>query len=81
MGIGCGRILRVGDHDVWGREVNAASRLGEDTARSGEILLTSAARAALGRQFPVEALQSSPFDDEPSYRLFWLPEGGSPTPR
>ena len=43
VGIGYGEMLRVGDLDVWGREVNAASKLGEDTAKSGEILITKAA--------------------------------------
>ena len=71
IGIGCGRLLRIGDHDVWGREVNSASRLGEDVAGSGEILLTSAARRALAPRFEneLEALSKSPFDDEPCYRL------------
>ena len=40
VGIGFGTILRVGDADVFGREVNAASKLGEDTAKAGEILVT-----------------------------------------
>jgi adenylate cyclase len=48
LGIGCGRILRIGEADVWGAEVNAASKLGEDTARAGEILATAAAVAAAG---------------------------------
>jgi class 3 adenylate cyclase len=48
VGIGHGRILRIGDIDVYGREVNAASKLGEDTARPNEILLTDAARTAVG---------------------------------
>ncbi len=71
IGIGCGRVLRIGDHDIWGREVNSASRLGEDIARSGEILLTAAARAALSSRFEreIEAISKSPFDDEPCYRL------------
>jgi class 3 adenylate cyclase len=47
VGIGYGRILRIGDVDVYGREVNAASKLGEDTARPGEILVTAAARDGL----------------------------------
>ncbi len=50
-GIGYGRLLRIGDHDVWGAEVNAASKLGEDTADAYEILLTAGARDALG-DFP-----------------------------
>jgi class 3 adenylate cyclase len=48
VGIGFGRILRIGDHDVYGAEVNAASKLGEDTAKAREILVTKAARDALG---------------------------------
>ena len=47
-GIGYGDVLRVGDHDVWGREVNAASKLGEDTAGPNEILVTGAAQAEMG---------------------------------
>jgi class 3 adenylate cyclase len=47
VGIGHGRILRVGDVDVYGHEVNAASKLGEDTAKEREILVTQGARAAL----------------------------------
>lgn len=48
VGIGYGDVLRVGDVDAWGQEVNAASKLGEDTAKANEILLTGAARTALG---------------------------------
>ncbi len=47
VGIGFGDVLRIGDSDVWGREVNAASKLGEDTAKANEILLSSDARRAL----------------------------------
>jgi class 3 adenylate cyclase len=43
IGIGYGEMLRIGDLDVFGREVNAASKLGEDIARAGEILVTRAA--------------------------------------
>jgi class 3 adenylate cyclase len=45
-GVGYGRILRIGDFDVFGQEVNAASKLGEDTAKAHEILVTEAAREA-----------------------------------
>jgi adenylate cyclase len=47
LGVGYGEVLRIGDEDVWGQEVNAASKLGEDTARAGEILVTEAVRSAL----------------------------------
>jgi class 3 adenylate cyclase len=46
VGIGHGPVLRIGDADVFGKEVNAASKLGEDVARAGQILLTGEARAA-----------------------------------
>lgn len=47
IGIGAGRILSIADEDVFGDEINLASKLGEDLASQGEILLTAAARAQL----------------------------------
>jgi class 3 adenylate cyclase len=46
LGIGHGRILRIGDSDVFGAEVNAASKLGEDRAKAHEILVTGSVHAA-----------------------------------
>jgi len=40
VGLGYGEVLRIGDTDVWGAEVNAASKLGEDTAKAGDIMVT-----------------------------------------
>ena len=54
VGIGHGRILRIGDIDVYGQEVNAASKLGEDTARADEILVTEAVRKAAGDRTDVD---------------------------
>jgi adenylate cyclase len=54
IGLGFGDVLRIGDEDLWGREVNVASKLGEDAARAGEILLSGAARAELGAVAGVE---------------------------
>jgi class 3 adenylate cyclase len=49
-GVGYGDVLDI-DHDVFGLEVNLASKLGEDLARPGEVLLTPSAAAAMdGRQ-------------------------------
>ncbi|MDB4996647.1 MAG: Adenylate/guanylate cyclase [Myxococcaceae bacterium] len=48
IGLGYGRVLHIGDQDVFGQEVNAASKLGEDTAKANEILVTDAVRAAAG---------------------------------
>jgi adenylate cyclase len=45
-GIGYGEVLWL-EHDLFGLEVNLASKLGEDLARPGEALLTPAAIAAL----------------------------------
>lgn len=42
IGAGYGPILRLGDEDVFGDEVNRAAKLGEDMARPGEVLVTQA---------------------------------------
>lgn len=47
IGLGFGPVLRIGDADVFGAEVNAASKLGEDTAGPWEILVTDSVRKAL----------------------------------
>jgi len=60
VGLGFGRILRIGDHDVYGAEVNTASKLGEDTAKAREILVTRAVRDQLA-EFP--GLSFSPLDE------------------
>ncbi|MBI4676400.1 MAG: adenylate/guanylate cyclase domain-containing protein [Elusimicrobia bacterium] len=44
VGVGFGKVLKIGDHDVFGAEVNAASKLGEDTAKAWEILVTDSAK-------------------------------------
>jgi adenylate cyclase len=49
IGIGYGDLLMVGTTDLYGCELNLASKLGEDLARPGEILLTAAARARAPR--------------------------------
>lgn len=48
-GVGFGEVLDL-EHDLFGLEVNLASKLGEDMARPGEALLTPAAAAALDAQ-------------------------------
>ncbi len=50
VGLGYGEVLRIGDHDVFGAEVNAASKLGEDEAKANEILVTDSLRDAVGRK-------------------------------
>lgn len=46
VGLGFGKVLRVGEHEVWGSEVNATSILGETTAKAHEILATQALQDA-----------------------------------
>jgi len=52
VGLGCGEVLRIGDRDVFGAEVNAAAKLGEDTAKAHEILVTAAVRDAVAGAEP-----------------------------
>lgn len=47
IGIGYGDLLVLGREDLFGDEVNLASKLGEDIAQGGMVLLTEAAREAL----------------------------------
>lgn len=57
IGIGYGPLLRIGEHDVFGSELNLASKLGEDIAGPEEILLSEAACArADNGTFDVEEL-------------------------
>lgn len=47
IGIGYGDSLIIGEEDLFGAEVNLASKLGEDCATRMQILLTPDAKAAL----------------------------------
>lgn len=47
MGIGFGELLLLDAEDAFGNEMNLASKLGEDVAEPGQILLTEAAAEAL----------------------------------
>lgn len=72
VGLGCGRMLRIGDSDVFGAEVNAASKLGEDTARAGEILVTGAFKESCGEAANVlgfQLLPTPPAGAETAYRV------------
>jgi class 3 adenylate cyclase len=71
VGLGFGRMLRIGDMDVYGAEVNAASKLGEDMAEANEILVTEAVKTrengTAGISF--EELAEAPSGAEKAYRL------------
>ncbi|MBL8525949.1 MAG: adenylate/guanylate cyclase domain-containing protein [Betaproteobacteria bacterium] len=63
VGIGYGEVLRVGDADIFGAEVNAACKLGEDTAKAREILITGA--GAREARLP-EGVTLTPIDSVPA---------------
>lgn len=48
IGLGYGPLLVIGDDDVYGAEMNLASKLGEDTATAGQTLLSESAAAKAG---------------------------------
>jgi class 3 adenylate cyclase len=75
VGIGYGVVLRIGDRDVFGAEVNAASKLGEDTAQAGEILVTGAVRdsATLDSDFSFEPIEYCPPGANEAFRLTYPP--------
>lgn len=47
IGIGHGRILRIGAEEIYGPQVNAASKLGEEVGQANEILVTQVVRDAV----------------------------------
>jgi class 3 adenylate cyclase len=63
IGIGYGDMLRIGDQDVFGEEVNSACKLGEDTAKAHEILITAAVANAV--RLPRNA-RVEPFTEVPA---------------
>lgn len=77
VGLGFGRILRIGDHDVFGAEVNAASKLGEDMAKSWDVLMTGNTveeikrGAGLPEGVSVVKLDMSPSGAESAYRVIY----------
>lgn len=48
IGIGYGPVYAIGPNHAMGDEMNRASKLGEDTARGGETLVTEGVESALG---------------------------------
>jgi class 3 adenylate cyclase len=69
IGIGYGDVYRIGPNLAMGDEMNRASRLGEDIARSNETLVTSNVYLAL-RQRPGFVFEPLASDDQlfPYYR-------------
>lgn len=72
-GIGYGKLLTIGEQDVFGAEVNAASKLGEDTAKAWEILVTDSVAAEL-RDLPgmrMEKIDAVPPGAKAAYKVVY----------
>ncbi|MGL4370488.1 MAG: adenylate/guanylate cyclase domain-containing protein [Spirochaetota bacterium] len=71
VGLGYGKVLKIGDTDVFGAEVNAASKLGEDFAHASEILVTGNVKdeAAGIPGIDFEQLDEIPSGAASAYRL------------
>jgi adenylate cyclase len=73
LGLGYGKMLKIGDDDIFGAEVNAASKLGEDTADPWEILVTEQFKKAISRATSIkfEALDVIPPGSSAAYRALY----------
>jgi adenylate cyclase len=73
IGLGYGPMLRIGDSDVFGNEVNSASKLGEDTAHAWEILVTEAVRQNCTEiaDISFEGIEEVPPGAENAYKVIY----------
>lgn len=71
VGLGYGKVLRIADEDVFGAEVNASAKLGEDSAKAGDILVTENMRKALAKRRDVafKRLAKAPPGAKAAYRV------------
>ena len=69
VGLGFGGVLRIGDRDVYGCEVNAAAKLGEDVAKAQEILVTDAVRQMAGDRHGFVPIDYVPPGAEAAFKL------------
>jgi adenylate cyclase len=75
IGLGYGRMLRIGDDDVFGAEVNAASKLGEDIADAWEVLVTDQFKEAItDKRYTFEKIDRIPPGAKAAYRLIYTLE-------
>ncbi len=71
IGLGFGRVLRIGNADVFGNEVNSACILGETYAKGYEILVTEAVRENAGAEMQFEEFEHVPPGARGAYRLVY----------
>lgn len=71
VGLGYGKVLRIGDDNVYGAEVNAAAKLGEDIARANQILVTESVRGAVGDKYSFEPISEVPPGANQAFRIVY----------
>lgn len=71
VGLGFGRMLRIGDADVFGVEVNSACILGETYAKGYDILVTQAVRDGAGDDVAFEEFAHVPPGARGAYRVLY----------
>jgi len=71
IGLGFGRLLRIGDAEVFGVEVNSACILGESYAKSYEILVTQAVRDRAADELAFEPFAHVPPGAGGAYRVLY----------
>ncbi|CAG0948359.1 hypothetical protein PLCT2_00018 [Planctomycetaceae bacterium] len=73
VGLGHGRMLRIGEMDVYGAEVNGASKLGEDVAEAWEILVTEGFKKAVGETAlaKFKKLKEAPAGVNGAFKAVW----------
>jgi len=74
IGLGYGKVLKIGDSDIFGAEVNASSKLGEDIAKAKEILVTENFKNVVENHFPhikFEKLDYTPPGSLGAYKVLY----------
>jgi len=73
LGLGFGKMLKIGDSDVFGAEVNAASKLGEDKAEAWEILVTDSVKEKAREMSDIdfEAIDYTPPGARGAYKVIY----------
>jgi class 3 adenylate cyclase len=71
IGLGFGRVLRIGDAEVFGNEVNSACILGESYAKAYEILVTRAVHERAGHGVTFEEFDFVPPGAGAAFRVLY----------
>ena len=71
VGLGFGRVLRIGDAEIFGVEVNSACVLGETWAGGYDIIVTRAVRDRAGNGLKFEEFEHVPPGAVATYRVIY----------